>query len=349
MYAQSNSLTFKDSLETHQQAIKTFDRPMSDYHYRPVQIKPFKRDSHQLNNNLIVDEATFWADYYEDPDIRYEWNDGQLEEKPMPVINSILCTDWFISLIKEYFKTNNYPHIILADIGFKLNLSNKTVIRRPDHAILLGRKALNCNVHASSYDGIYDICIETLSRSKQEYIDRDTKVKKKEYSQGKVKEYYIIDDKKQETNFFRLDKKGGYRIIKPHNGIIRSTVLPGFQFREKDIYEQPDILSLISNPVYQSFVAKKLQQEINAKESAIKNAEQERRAKELERQAKEQERQAKDDALQNAEQERKAKVAALQKAEQERKAKLNALQKAEQERIAKEKLEQLLKDKGIEF
>jgi Uma2 family endonuclease len=328
MYARSNSLSCKDLLETYQQTVKTFDRPMGDYHFRPLRIKQSKLSSHQLKKDIIVDEATFWADYYEDPDIRYEWNDGKLEEKPMAVISSILCTDWFISLIKEYLSANNYKHIILADVGFKLNLPNKTVIRRPDHAILLGRKALRCDIHAASYDGIYDICIETLSRSKQEYIDRDTKVKKNEYSQGKVKEYYIIDDKKQQTKFYRLNKKGGYRIIKPHNGIIRSTVLPGFQFREIDIYEQPDILSLISDPVYKSFVAKRLQQEIKAKESAIRRAEQER--------------QAKDDALKTAEQERKAK-------EQERQAKDDALKTAEQERVAKEKLEQLLKDKGIEF
>ena len=335
VYARSNSLCFKDLLEIDQQTPKALDRPMEDYLHRPLRIKPSKRHDHQFKKDIIVDETTFWAEYYEDPDIRYEWNDGKLEEKPMAVIYSILCTEWFISLVKEFLKANNYQHIILADIGFKLNLPNKTVIRRPDHAILLGTKALNCDIHASSYDGIYDICIETLSRSKEEYIDRDIKVKKREYSQGKVKEYYIIDDQKQQTKFYRLNKRGDYSIIKPHNGIIRSTVLPGFQFREKDIYEQPDILSLISDPVYQSFVATKLQQEIKAKETALKIAEQERQAKEQERQAMEQERLAKDDALKRVEKERKAKI--------------DALQKAKKERIAKEKLEQLLKDKGIEF
>ena len=118
----------------------------------------------------------------------------------MAVISSILCTDWFISLIKEYLSANNNKHIILSDVGFKLNLPNKTVIRRPDHAILLGRKSLRCDIHAASYDGIYDICIETLSRSKKEYIDRDTKVKKMNAVKAKLKSTILLMIKNNKRN-----------------------------------------------------------------------------------------------------------------------------------------------------
>ena len=35
-------------------------------------------DEPQSRNGLTVDEATFWVDYYEDPNFKYEWNNGSL-------------------------------------------------------------------------------------------------------------------------------------------------------------------------------------------------------------------------------------------------------------------------------
>jgi len=355
-----------------QPSVHLFDRSSQSFDKKTWQSfrRHQKPSEPQSKDGLIVDEATFWADYYEDMDFRYEWNNGILEEKPMAVISGILYTDWLISLLKEYLKAKNYEYLIVADIGFKLNLPGKSVIRRPDHAILLGEKATNCDTNASTYQGVYDICIETLSHSKQKYIDRDTIDKKREYSQGKVKEYYIIDYKKDQTLFYSLNTNGGYSLVKPQNGIIRSTVLPGFQFRESDIYARPDPVNLINDPIYQSFVAIDLQkerkareQERKAREAALKMAEQERKAREQERKAREaalkmaeqerkareQERKAKDTALKMAEQERKGKEVALQQAQDALQQAQDALQQAENERIAKEKLQQLLIDRGIKL
>ncbi|ETR73825.1 MAG: hypothetical protein OMM_00674 [Candidatus Magnetoglobus multicellularis str. Araruama] len=218
VYARSNSPYFNDFFESYQN-VKALDSPARKNNYRPVRIKPAKLQYPQsiensfvdeapenffvdeVIENIFVDEATFWADYYEDPDFRYEWNNGKLEESPMAAISGILCTDWFISLLKEYLKANNYDHIILADIGFTLNLTHKKVIRRPDHAILLGQKALNCDISKSSYNGIYDICIETLSRSKQAYIDRDTKVKKMNTVRARSESIIFLTMKNTKRNF----------------------------------------------------------------------------------------------------------------------------------------------------
>ncbi|ETR66179.1 MAG: hypothetical protein OMM_05769 [Candidatus Magnetoglobus multicellularis str. Araruama] len=327
-----------------QPSVHLFDRSSQSFDKKNWQsLKRHQKPSEpQSKDGLIVDEATFWADYYEDMDFRYEWNNGILEEKPMAVISGILYTDWLISLLKEYLKAKNYEYLIVADIGFKLKLPGKSVIRRPDHAILLGEKATNCDTNASTYQGVYDICIETLSHSKQKYIDRDTIDKKREYSQGKVKEYYIIDYKKDQTLFYSLNTNGGYSLVKPKNGIIRSTVLPGFQFRERDIYARPDPVNLINDPIYQSFVAIDLQKERKARE-------QERKAKDAALKIAEQERKAKDAALKIAEQERKGKEVALQQAQDALQQAQDALQQAENERIAKEKLQQLLIDRGIKL
>jgi len=284
-------------------------------------IKSNHYDPSRSKDGLRVDEITFWTAYYEDPDFRYEWNNGVLEEKPMASINECLCSTWFIMIITEFLKAKHINHIIVNDIGFKLNLPGNSVIRRPDHALILGNNVYKCDRDSRSYKGIYDICIESLSHSTQQFIDRDTVQKKREYCQGRVKEYYIIDQKEKYTAFYRLNRNGNYSKLNPKDNIIRSTVLKGFQFRIKDIYEQPDLKTLINDPVYQSFVALDLQQE--------------RKAKEEERKAKENERKAKEEALMLVDQERKAKE--------------EALAIAEQALMAKKKLEQKLKDKGIEI
>ncbi|ETR64905.1 MAG: hypothetical protein OMM_15139, partial [Candidatus Magnetoglobus multicellularis str. Araruama] len=65
--------SFTDFLYGYQKTTKPI-APL-EYHEEP-----------QSQNGLIVDEATFWNEYYEDQDFKYEWNDGKLEEKPMASI-----------------------------------------------------------------------------------------------------------------------------------------------------------------------------------------------------------------------------------------------------------------------
>ena len=259
---------------------KVFNSPEKTLHYIKHPVIEFEIDEPQSKDGLTVDETTFWADYYEDPNFKYEWNNSKLEEIPMSSVYGMICSDWFITLIKAFLKSNNIDYIIFNDFGFKLNLPQKTVIRRPDYSFILGEKAVNCDLEATSYKGIYDICIEILSHSKPQYIEKDTVDKKLEYCQGKIKEYYIIDQAKKHTIFYRLNKKGFYTQIKPKNGIIHSEVLPGFQFRLNDIYKQPNNSVLMNDPVYQSYVEVELQQERKAKEAALALAEQERIAKE---------------------------------------------------------------------
>ncbi len=46
-----------------------------------------------------------------------------------------------------------------------------------------------------TYQGIFDLCIESLSDSTRSEIERDVVAKKNEYEAIGVQEYYILDDK----------------------------------------------------------------------------------------------------------------------------------------------------------
>jgi Uma2 family endonuclease len=218
---------------------------------------------------LYVDESTYWNNFYEDPDYKYEWNNGILEVKDMPTFDSAYCANWLHKILLEFLETNPIAIIVFTEISFTLNLPTKKAIRRPDLSIISKDNPVQPDNQDRSYNGIYDLCVEFLSDSKKSYVTNDTVEKKREYSQAGVREYYIIDEKKEHTAFYIRNATGRFVRIKPHQGIIRSTVLPGFQFRIKDIYSQPALFDLINDPVYQPYVKLDLQKERLEKNAAL--------------------------------------------------------------------------------
>jgi hypothetical protein len=63
-------------------------------------------------------------------------------------------------------------------------------------------------------------------------------------------------------------------------GVIRSRLLPGFQFRLADLYRLPELPELIEDPVYESFVSPFLRAaRIRAEEAEVRTAQAESRAK----------------------------------------------------------------------
>ncbi|MCP4396807.1 MAG: Uma2 family endonuclease [bacterium] len=219
-------------------------------------------------DGLRVSEEEYWETYYNHPDFQYEWNNGILEEKPMADYLSSKVYRWFLALLEEYLKMFPIAKIICLDIGFRLALPTKTSIRKPDLALLLNANTIDIEDDESTYRGIFDLCIEFLSDSKPSEVRRDTVVKKMEYAQGGVKEYFILDRKSKETAFYRLDQPGNYLPIPQPEGILRSEALPGFQFRVEDLYRQPDLRDTISDSVYTDFVLRDYQLERQRAEAA---------------------------------------------------------------------------------
>ena len=222
----------------------------------------------------------------------------------------------------------------------KRNKKRKNV-RKPDLGVVLNSNPVPINREDNSYDGIADLCIHVKSYITKKAEEREAIGKREEYEYARVKEYYILDDRKKETAFYLLDHKGIYQEIKPIDGdIIRSEVLPGFQFRISDLYRQPDAEELVKDEVYQGFVMVKYQAE---KERA--DYEKERADSEKERADSEKERADRIQSQLALEQQEKEEAVRL--AEEERKEKQEAVRLAEEERKEKERLIALLKQMGI--
>jgi len=228
---------------------------------------------------LSVSEEEYWEKYYNHPDFQYEWNNGILEEKPMADYQSSKVYRWFVLLLEEYLKAFPIAKSIYLEIGFRMALPEKTAIRKPDMALILHSNPIAIGDEDCTYNGIFDLCIEFLSDSKPQEVERDTIVKKAEYCQARIKEYFILDRKGKETAFYRLNERGGYSPIPQTGGVIRSEVLLGFQFRIEDLYTQPPLHERIEDNVYKAFILQEYQAEHQRAEAEYQRAEAERQEK----------------------------------------------------------------------
>jgi Uma2 family endonuclease len=227
-------------------------------------------------DGLYVSEAQYWADYYQSKEFTYEWNNGRLEQKPMTDYAQFLLFSWFFGLLKDFLHVNPMARMTGLELGFRMALARKTVARIPDLGIVCNDNVVPLLDKDRSYKGIFDICIESLSDSKQTHIDRDVIDKKNEYAEAGVREYYILDERGKETQFYRLDASGIYRPIRSEDGVIRSTVLPGFQFRYADLYRLPQPPTMLDDAVYQDFTSPFVRAERVISEEQRQRAEQER-------------------------------------------------------------------------
>jgi hypothetical protein len=260
-----------------------------------------------------VSEAEYWEKYYDYPDVTYEWNDGYLEEKAVSTQATYLTHEWLTELLTHFLRTKAIAQITGLEMGFRLVLPNKLEIRRPDLGLVLNSNPVPLLADDRSYKGTFDLCVEAISDSTKQDIERDTKDKKIGYAKAGVKEYYILDGHDRYMEFYRLGSRGVYIPIKPVKGIIKSKVLPGFQFRASDLLQKLSPDDMITDPVYKGFV-------LPGYSKAIEQAEDEKRARQkaeqraLEAQAKAQ---AEQSARQTAEVKVQAEQSARQKAEAE--------------------------------
>ena len=201
-----------------------------------------------------VSEEEYWLNYYLESDIHYEWNNGRLEEKPVSNYETFLVYEWFMHLLRLFLDSRPIAKMVALEMGFRLPLPTGTVIRKPDFGVVCNANPQPLLPLDASYHGVFDLCVEALSDQERRDILRDTLVKKTEYAAGGVPEYYILHRAPEQQAFFTRTAAGVYVPIAPDDGVIRSGVLPGLQFRVADLCRRPEHGTLRDDPVYAAFV-----------------------------------------------------------------------------------------------
>jgi hypothetical protein len=214
----------------------------------PLVSEPVSHDGRE------VTEEEYWRDYYLESDVHYEWNNGRLEEKPVSDYGTFLVYAWFIELLRHFLRARPSARMVALEMGFRLVLPTGTVIRKPDLGVVRDDNPVPLQPLDASYRGVFDVCIEALSDKDRRGIARDAVTKRAEYAAGGVAEYYILHREPGHQAFYARTSAGVYVPIVPAAGVIRSLVLPGFQFRLDDLLTQPSPEAMRHDPVYAPFV-----------------------------------------------------------------------------------------------
>ena len=235
-------------------------------------------DSAALFNPFAPDEGRhvtleeYWARWYENPysdiDVSYEWNNGILEAKPLANAPQLDLGFWFLALLHQYVKTHDIAKLINMETGFVLTMEDaaepsgmRKAVRKPDIGIILNSNPVSWGrVDQRSFAGVCDAVVEFLSDSTQTEMLRDTEEKKLDYALTGEQEYYILDPTGEHMHFYRLTPESQYDEIPPDAGeVVRSQLLPGFQFRLRDLYQLPELEELALDEVYRGYVLLKYQ------------------------------------------------------------------------------------------
>ncbi|NEX16384.1 MAG: hypothetical protein C1943_07090 [Halochromatium sp.] len=264
-----------------------------------------------------VSEADYWAYYYEHEN-GYEWNDGVLEVKPVSDALTLRVYQWLLLLLQFYLETHDNAQLTALEMGFRLRLADKVVIRKPDLGVVLDSNPIPLADLDRSYKGTFDLCVEALSDSTPAEIARDTEQKRREYEAAGVREYYILHHEPRWQRFYRRNAFGRYQPIPSNDGILQSEVVPGLRFRLEDLLRQPGPSAMIEDAVYAPFVLPKWQRERAAWDRDQQAWQQDRQRLEDERRERQQAEQARQQAEQETQQAEQARQQAEAFAQRER-------------------------------
>ena len=151
-----------------------------------------------------------------------EWVDGEVVEmSPVDNLNNRNCgmvMRWISAFVEHYD---------LGEVRFEpFNMKTGPGLpgRSPD--ILFVARQNEDRLKPLHLDGPADLVVEVISAGTRR-TDKVTKFR--EYEQGGVREYWLIDPIRKEAEFFKLDDDGRYAPITiDHNNRFNSVVLPGF-------------------------------------------------------------------------------------------------------------------------
>ncbi|MEZ4706854.1 MAG: Uma2 family endonuclease [Caldilineaceae bacterium] len=277
------------------------------------QLKKYELRPDAPDHGRYVTKEEYWEHWYEGT--VYEWNNGYLEAKPMSTPGQFNLYSWFLQLLLQFKLALQSTQIMALETGFTMIVPDpenpgqmKEVTRKPDIGAILLTNPILWGENDRSYHGLCDLCVESMSDSHRSEILRDTEIKFVEYEFAGVKEYYILDPSHRHMHFYVLNRLGHYEELTPDaDGVIRSTVLTGFQFRQSDLDAMPSLEELALDEVYQGYVLLQYQAAQHRAMAAEQRADAERkRAQEESRRAQEESRRAQEESRRAQEERQRA-------------------------------------------
>lgn len=82
------------------------------------------------HDGRMVSETEYWRDWYDPGDISYEWNRGQLEERPVPDFETFQVYAWLVDLLRHYLRVQPIGKLVALEMGFRFRIDDLNT--RPD-------------------------------------------------------------------------------------------------------------------------------------------------------------------------------------------------------------------------
>jgi Uma2 family endonuclease len=145
---------------------------------------------------------------------------------------------WLFFLLYGYVAKKKLGRVFGSRVAFRLDDRHSP---EPDLSFL--RSECADRIEPGRVEGPPDLAIEIVS---PESVERDYKIKRKQYQRAGVSEYWIIDPDKQKVLLLRRNARGRYQEVVPHRGKLYSKALPGFWIDPDWLWhDRPDVLAVL--------------------------------------------------------------------------------------------------------
>ncbi|MCL4204921.1 MAG: Uma2 family endonuclease [Pirellulaceae bacterium] len=160
--------------------------------------------------------------------------DGRLEVLPIPTITHQLIVKFLCSLLEAYLQEHPGGAVLFAPLPVQLSSGT---YREPDLVYLSARRL----AETDKYPAGADLVVEVLSEG-EAARQRDLVIKRREYAQAGIAEYWIIDPQQRSISVLTL-KDSEYREAGVYEAgqTARSLLLAGFAVELDAVFRAADI------------------------------------------------------------------------------------------------------------
>ena len=156
-----------------------------------------------------------------------EFSDGHVEVPPMPTKSHQRIVSYLLRAIEDFSKSQNLGQAVQAPYPLKLRTGR---FREPDIVFALSEHA---RWLGEAFAEGADLVVEVLSEDR----NRDLVVKRREYAEAAIPEYWIVDPVNQNIMVLRLT--GNDYVAHGEHGAgqrLRSALLPGLEIETDSVF-----------------------------------------------------------------------------------------------------------------
>ena len=162
---------------------------------------------------------------------RAEWVDGEVFELSPENLDYQGVAEFLHPLLYEFVEHHGLGRVFL---NYVIKTGPQSPARVPD--LMFVATANRHRIRRNYVEGPADLAVEIVS---PDSVTRDRKVKRREYEEGGVQEYWLIDPLEGRAHFLALED-GRYRPLPVGaDGAVRSRVLPGVWLKPEWLLSEP--------------------------------------------------------------------------------------------------------------